>query len=163
MKRLKSAGIIVVCSIILLSLSGCADKQYAFRNTDIGMDKFDVLKSEEGSGDPYVSDDGRYIYAGVDYASVVGTAVYTFDDVEALNSILFIVDEAYTDPTAFSAIVDHLVERYGEAIYVDAEIDEVTGDRTTTMQWIADEDDSYYILLVWTTDMSLSLYYIQVT
>ncbi len=163
MKRLKSTGIISVCIIMLLSLSGCAQKQYAFRNADMGMTKADVLKSEEESGDPYISDDGRYIYTGVDYANLVGTAVYSFDDADALSSILFIADEAYIDHNAFSAIVDHLVERYDEAVYVDAEIDETTGDQTTTMQWTSDEEDTYYILLVWTTDTSLSLYYIQIT
>lgn len=163
MKRLKSAGIIAVCIILLLSLSGCADKQYAFRNTDIGMTKSDVLRSEEASGDPYVTEDGRYIFAGVDYANLVGTAVYSFDEAETVNSILFIADEAYTDRDAFSALVDFMMERYGEAVYVDAEIDDATGDQTTTMQWTADEEDSYFILLVWTSDTSLSLYYIQIT
>ena len=160
MKQLKSTGIVTVCIIMLLSLNGCADRQYAFRNTDIGMDKSDVLKSEEASDDPYVSDDGRYIYVGVTYADLVGTAVYSFDDAESLSSILFIADEDYTDHNVFSAIADFLVERYGEAIYVNAEIDETTGDRTTTMQWTSDEDDSYYILLVWTAGTSLSIYFI---
>ena len=163
MKQLKSAGIIVVCIIMLLSFNACAAKQYVFRNADIGMSKSDVLKSEEGSGDPYVSDDGRYIYTGVDYADLVGTAVYSFDDTEALSSILFIADEAYTDRNAFSATVDFIMERYGEAVYVDAEIDDATGDQTTTMQWTADEEDTYYILLVWTADISLSVYFIQIS
>ena len=161
MKRLKSTGIIAVCIIILLSLSGCGDKQYTFRNADIGMDRSDVLKSEEGSGDPYISDDGRYIYTGVTHADLGGTAVYSFDNTETLSSILFIADEAYTGHYAFSAIMDFLVDRYGEAVYVDAEIDEATGDQTTTMQWTADDNDAYYILLVWTADTSLSLYFIQ--
>lgn len=162
MKRLKSAGIIAVCIIMLLFLSGCFDKRYAFRNANIGMNRSDVLISEEGSGDPYISEDGRYIYAGVTYANLVGTVVYSFNDADALISILFIADEDHTDRNAFSAIVDHLMNRYGEAIYVDAEIDEATGNQTTTMQWTADKDDSYYILLVWTSNESLSLYFIQV-
>ena len=152
---LKRLGVFAICTLTLFCGSACG--KHLFRDVNLGMSAEQVAKAEEDSGDPYIMESGAYLYTGVTYLDMTGTAVYSFSDADELNSILFMADEAYGTTDAFNAVYDLMTEAYGDPAYQNSNYDADIGADVTTVSW-RNEDSSINAMLIWVPDTSLTIY-----
>jgi len=155
---LKRLGIFAICALTLFCGSACG--KHLFRSVDMGMTKDQVAKAEKDADNLYVlPDSGAYLYAGVTYLDMTGTAVYSFDDSDNLDSILFMADEAYSSTDAFNAVSNLMSDTYGDPAYQNSGYDTDLQQDVTTMSWI-DEKDSLNVMILWAPDTSLTIYFV---
>lgn len=116
------SAIIIITTVIILIVNR---KDDSFRNIRIGMDKETVFIIEKTQNDCNVSKFKEiYNVYYAEFDDYIGDIVYSFDESDKLDSIMFTMD--YSDESDYFVLRNILKQKYGRMIGDNKEIGDGT-------------------------------------
>ncbi len=111
MKKTSTMIVILFCLILLTALSGCG-KAHFFRKVDFGMMRDEVKKAESSSGEPAPVLKNSFLYREIVYLDTGGDVIYSFDENDRLNSIIYYAYEQYYTDEIYARILSELKNKH---------------------------------------------------
>lgn len=130
MKKIRMTVVILSVFILIFTLAGC-NKTYFFRKVDFGMTRDEVKKAESSLGEPASVLNNSFLYREIVYLDTGGDVIYSFDDDDRLNSIIYYAYEQYYTDEVYERILSELKNKHegyapSEQENIDAKIESWT-------------------------------------
>lgn len=111
MKKIRITVIILSAFILIFTLAGC-NKSYFFRKVDFGMTRDEVKKAESSLGEPASVLNNSFLYREIVYLDTGGDVIYSFDENDQLNGIIYYAYEQYYTDDVYARVLSELKNKH---------------------------------------------------